>query len=66
MHGHAYSTYTNAIYKSVFGKDAKHLREDYGIAKKVYFESEFEVIGSVNKIKILHRKAGNRMAVSKR
>lgn len=34
MHGHAYSTYTNVIYKSVFGKDAKHLREDYGITKK--------------------------------
>ena len=34
MHGHAYSTYTNVIYKAVFGKDAKHLREDYGIAKK--------------------------------
>ena len=34
MHGHAYSTYTNIIYKAVFGKDAKHLREDYGIGKK--------------------------------
>ena len=34
MHGHAYSTYTNIIYKAVFGKDAKHLREEYGIAKK--------------------------------
>ena len=34
MHGHAYSTYTNVIYKAVFGKDAKHLREDYGISKK--------------------------------
>lgn len=34
MHGHAYSTYTNIIYKAVFGKDAKHLREDYGITKK--------------------------------
>lgn len=44
MHGHAYSTYTNVIYKSVFGKDAKHLREDYGINKKDnlrdYFSSE--------------------------
>ena len=28
MHGHAYSTYTNVIYKAVFGKDAKHLREE--------------------------------------
>lgn len=33
MHGHAYSTFTNVIYKAVFGKDAKHLREDYGISK---------------------------------
>lgn len=34
MHGHAYSTYTNLVYKSVFGKDAKHLREEYGVSKK--------------------------------
>lgn len=34
MHGHAYSTYTNIIYKAVFGKDAKHLREEYGITQK--------------------------------
>lgn len=34
MHGHAYSTYTNLIYKSIFGKDAKHLREEYGISKQ--------------------------------
>lgn len=34
MHGHAYSTYTNLIYKSIFGKDAKHLREEYEISKK--------------------------------
>lgn len=34
MHGHAYSTYTNVIYKSIFGKDAKQLREEYGIGKK--------------------------------
>lgn len=44
MHGHAYSTYTNVIYKAVFGKDAKHLREDYGITKKDnlrdYFSAE--------------------------
>ena len=44
MHGHAYSTYTNLIYKSIFGKDAKHLREEYGISKKDelrdYFSAE--------------------------
>lgn len=34
MHGHAYSTCTNLIYKSIFGKDAKQLREVYGISKK--------------------------------
>ena len=33
MHGHAYSTYTNVIYKSIFGKNAKQLREEYGIGK---------------------------------
>lgn len=32
MHGHAYSTYTNMIYKSIFGKNTKQLREDYGIS----------------------------------
>ena len=34
MHGHAYSTYTNIIYKVIFGMDAKKLRERYGIEKK--------------------------------
>lgn len=34
MHGHAYSTYTNVIYKSIFGKNANQLREKYGIGKK--------------------------------
>lgn len=34
MHGHAYSTYTNAIYKTLFGKNANQLREFYGITKK--------------------------------
>lgn len=34
MHGHAYSTYTDVIYKSLFGKNAKQLREEYGIEKK--------------------------------
>lgn len=31
MHGHAYSVYTNVVYKAVFGKDAKQLREERGI-----------------------------------
>nr|WP_300326547.1 Rha family transcriptional regulator [uncultured Anaerostipes sp.] len=34
MHGHAYSTYTNCIYKVLFGKNAKQLREEFGIGKK--------------------------------
>lgn len=34
MRGHAYSTYTNVIYKAIFGKNAKQLREVYGIGKK--------------------------------
>ena len=34
MHGHAYSTYTNMIYKVIFGKDAKGLREEYNVSKK--------------------------------
>lgn len=34
MHGHAYSTYTNCIYKSLFGMNANQLREKFGIGKK--------------------------------
>ena len=34
MHGHAYSKYTDVIYKSIFGKNAKQLREDFGISRK--------------------------------
>lgn len=34
MHGHAYSTYTDIIYKAVFGKRAKELREEYGATKQ--------------------------------
>ncbi|MBE5878086.1 MAG: Rha family transcriptional regulator [Lachnospiraceae bacterium] len=33
MHGHAYSTYTNVVYKAVFGKNAVQLREEYRITK---------------------------------
>ena len=33
MHGHAYSTYTDVIYKAIFDKTAKQLREEYGITK---------------------------------
>lgn len=34
MHGHAYSIYTNCIYKVLFGMDAKQLRDKFGISKK--------------------------------
>lgn len=34
MHGHAYSTYTNCIYKALFGMNASQLREKYSIGKK--------------------------------
>lgn len=34
MHGHAYSAYTNCIYKVLFGMNANQLREKYGIGKK--------------------------------
>lgn len=34
MHGHAYSTYTDLVYRSVFGKTAKQLRGELGVSKK--------------------------------
>ena len=34
MHGHAYYAYTNCIYKVLFGMDANHLREKFGVGKK--------------------------------
>lgn len=34
MHGHAYSNYTNCIYKVLFGMSAKQLREQYGVGAK--------------------------------
>jgi Rha family phage regulatory protein len=34
MHGHAYSAYTDLVYKAVFGKSAKQLRDEYGIGKQ--------------------------------
>ena len=44
MHGHAYSLYTDMIYKALFGKCAKQLREEFGINKtdilRDYFASE--------------------------
>lgn len=34
MHGHAYSNYTNCIYKALFGMNAKELRDFFQIDKK--------------------------------
>lgn len=34
MHGYAYSTYTNCIYKILFGMDSKQLREKYNVSNK--------------------------------
>lgn len=34
MHGHAYSTYTNCIYKALFGLNSVQLREKFGISPK--------------------------------
>lgn len=33
MHGHAYSNYTNCIYKVLFGKNAAQLRQEFNIGK---------------------------------
>lgn len=41
MHGHAYSTYTNCIYKTLFGMDANQLREKLGIGKKEPLRDRF-------------------------
>lgn len=51
MHGHAYATYTNTIYKAIFGKNAKQLREEYGLSAKdniqdYLFEEELQLIQS--------------------
>lgn len=55
MHGHAYSTYTDIVYKTVFGKTAKQLREEYGITKREnlrdYFsKEELEKVQSIEMI----------------
>lgn len=33
MHGHAYSNYTNCIYKVLFGKNASQLRDEFNIGR---------------------------------
>lgn len=51
MHGHAYSTYTDMIYRCLFGKSAKQLREEFGIGKTdnlrdCFAKEELQAIGS--------------------
>lgn len=43
MHGHAYSNYTNCIYKALFGKDAGQLRKDFGIGAKDNLRDFFSI-----------------------
>lgn len=43
MHNHAYSTYTDLVYKSLFGKNAKQLREEHGLSKKDNLRDIFSV-----------------------
>lgn len=55
MHGYAYSTYTDLIYKVIFGKNAKQLREEYGIGKNddlrdLFSQEELAKIKSVEMI----------------
>ena len=52
MHGHAYSTYTNCIYKVIFGMNANQLREKYQIGKKdnlrdYFTEEELKAVQSM-------------------
>lgn len=54
-HGHAYSLYTDLIYKAVFGKNAKQLREEYGITKQdnlrdLFAQEELAKIQSVEMV----------------
>ena len=51
MHGHAYSIYTNVIYKAIFGKNAKQLRDAHGIAanenlRDCFSEEELQLVQS--------------------
>jgi Rha family phage regulatory protein len=55
MHGHAYSTYTDIIYKVIFGKTARQLREEYGIDKKANLRDCFtaEELAKVQSIEMI-------------
>lgn len=55
MHGHAYSTYTNCIYKILFGMNASQLRESFEITKKDELRSYFspEELKSIQDMELL-------------
>ena len=42
MHGFAYSTYTDMIYRNLFGKSAKQIREENGLSKKDNLRDYFD------------------------
>lgn len=55
MHGHAYSVYTNCIYKALFGMNAAQLREKHGIDKKTnlrdcFSQEELQAIQSMERL----------------
>lgn len=55
MHGHAYSTYTNCIYKVLFGMNANQLRKKYGIGKKdglrdCFTQEELRMVQSMERL----------------
>ena len=60
MHGHAYSTYTDLIYRTVFKKSAKQLREDYGVSKTDSHRDLFSV-EELEKVKSLEMTVGGLM-----
>lgn len=52
MHGHAYSNYTNCIYKVLFGMNANQLKEKHGVSKNgqlrdFFSESELKAVQSM-------------------
>ena len=55
MHGHAYSNYTNCIYKTLFGKDAAQLRKEYGIGtnddlRDAFTQEELAAVQSMERL----------------
>lgn len=55
MHGHAYSTYTDMIYRVLFGKTAKQMREENGLTKRdnlrdLFTEEELKAVQSKERL----------------